>query len=88
MPVYEFHCPEGHEFEQRLPVDERNEPQTCSCGQPATRQMVSTIAWRFGRDGFLKGGRANLGVEGLGSIGRPKNALRFGPGATTGAKVQ
>lgn len=41
MPLYEYRCSNGHEFERSLPVAEYKAPQTCECGARGER-VIST----------------------------------------------
>lgn len=43
MPVYVYECPSGHRFEKVLKVKHYNDPQTCECGNQATRKTVPTM---------------------------------------------
>lgn len=40
MPIYEYLCPEGHQFDAFLPLARYDEPQMCQCGQWA-RKIIS-----------------------------------------------
>lgn len=40
MPVYEYRCPRGHQFERILPIREYLDPQDCACGQVATKVIL------------------------------------------------
>ena len=33
MPCYQYVCPNGHEFEKYLKMDDYKVPQTCECGE-------------------------------------------------------
>jgi len=39
MPVYEYECSCGKAFDRYLPVAKYLDPQTCECGQVATKVM-------------------------------------------------
>lgn len=39
MPLYEYKCPRGHEFDRHLPVADYKTPQTCECGAPGRRVL-------------------------------------------------
>ena len=40
MPIYEYRCPKCKKQKDIiLPVGERDNPQSCSCGEPMTRLM-------------------------------------------------
>jgi hypothetical protein len=39
--LYEFICPKGHILNRILPIDQRNDPITCPCGEKAERQIAS-----------------------------------------------
>ena len=41
MPMYQFRCTEGHTFDRLVPLAQFDEPQTCSCGAPASRVIVA-----------------------------------------------
>lgn len=41
MPIYEFLCQSGHKFDRVLRLAEYDTPQTCECGETATR-LIST----------------------------------------------
>ena len=57
MPNYWFHCPNGHEFEVNVPIDERNEPQYCDlCGEKGERQISVPGTVLKGDHWFNKGG--------------------------------
>lgn len=34
MPVYDFRCPEGHDYEVRCSIAARVDPHLCGCGLP------------------------------------------------------
>lgn len=41
MPMYEFHCPEGHTFDGFASISRRNEPKLCpECGAEAQREEI------------------------------------------------
>lgn len=39
MPIYEFKCLRGHDFDRFLRLAEYDRPQACACGSPAMRQI-------------------------------------------------
>ena len=41
MPMYQFRCTEGHVFDRLVPLAQFDEPQSCSCGAAASRQIVA-----------------------------------------------
>lgn len=41
MPTYEYRCGAGHKFDRVLRLSEYDTPQTCECGETATR-LIST----------------------------------------------
>jgi len=43
MPLYEFHCDNGHKFDLFLKIKDYNNPQTCDCGAKATRKITATM---------------------------------------------
>lgn len=43
MPLYEFHCDNGHKFDLFLKIKDYNSPQTCSCGAKAKRKITATM---------------------------------------------
>lgn len=50
MPLFVFHCPSGHEFEELLAGKEIPDEFTCpECGMPGKRQRVYVINWKWGR---------------------------------------
>lgn len=63
MPLYEFRCLKGHEFDRVLRLAAYDEPQTCSCGQPAMRLVSAAYVapdlpdYRSPVDGRLVSGR-------------------------------
>lgn len=40
MPVYEYRCARGHEFERILPVSDYQMPQVCDCGQAGQKVIL------------------------------------------------
>ena len=59
MPLYDFRCAEGHEFERAVPLAEFAAPQSCGCGAPSRRLLSAprvksdTTAPQMGADGKL-----------------------------------
>ena len=41
MPMYQFRCTAGHVFDRLVPLAQFDEPQSCSCGAAASRQIVA-----------------------------------------------
>lgn len=41
MPLYDYRCPNGHEFEAQQPVADRNQCG-CKCGESANLVVLST----------------------------------------------
>lgn len=39
MPTYGYQCECGYEREELLPIQERNQSQTCECGKVMQRKM-------------------------------------------------
>lgn len=39
MPIYDFHCETGHDFERIVPLSRFDERQTCKCGAWARRKV-------------------------------------------------
>lgn len=37
MPVYEYKCTKGHNFDRYLRLDDYEQPQTCDCGEASVR---------------------------------------------------
>ena len=37
MPIYDYRCPNGHEFDAVAPMSESGQPRTCRCGAVAGR---------------------------------------------------
>lgn len=37
MPLYDYRCPKGHEFDFVAPMSESSQPRTCPCGEVASR---------------------------------------------------
>lgn len=59
MPLYDYLCAEGHEFERAVPLAEYRAPQHCDCGEPAQRiisaprVLSDSIDPRLGADGKM-----------------------------------
>lgn len=43
MPLYEYVCSNGHEFERYLPVAEYKAPQQCECGKKGKRVISAPM---------------------------------------------
>jgi len=43
VPVYEYLCDAGHNFDRVLRLAEYDTPQTCECGAAATRQISASM---------------------------------------------
>lgn len=41
MPLYDYKCTCGEKFSRLLPLDRYKEPQVCSCGQVAEKQLAA-----------------------------------------------
>ena len=46
MPIYEYKCSCGTNFERYLPVDKYREPQQCECGNIAEKQISRLLMAR------------------------------------------
>jgi len=58
MPIYEFVCASGHEFEFFLVMDNRNEKTLCSCGLQGKR-IVSLFSAKVFKEQVIE----NLGDQ-------------------------
>ena len=54
MPMYTYQCEEcGEEFEELVPMDERDEPQECpECGTPTKRIGIELTSFVLKGDGW------------------------------------
>jgi len=43
MPLYEFLCEKGHKFDRFLKLKDYDQPQTCECNAPATKQLSAPM---------------------------------------------
>lgn len=43
MPLYDFRCGEGHEFDRLVPLAQFDEPQHCDCGAMAQRLVSAPM---------------------------------------------
>ena len=50
MPIYEYVCSCGAEFERHLPVEDYNEPQECECGLVAKRIISRPMLVKVSED--------------------------------------
>jgi len=41
MPIWDYHCPDGHTVEQVRSVATRDEERPCHCGKPLARVEIS-----------------------------------------------
>lgn len=59
MPLYDFKCGEGHNFERFVPLSDFASPQRCECGAPSQRLVSAPVVLsdviepRYGADGKL-----------------------------------
>lgn len=59
MPLYDFTCGAGHDFERFVPLARFDDAQTCECGEGARRQLSAPMVMsdcidpRMGADGRL-----------------------------------
>lgn|SRR3546814_14966 len=66
MPLYDFLCAEGHEFERAVKLADFDAPQSCGCGSIASRLVraprikVDQIAPCLGMDGKIHDSLASL----------------------------
>ena len=47
MPLYQYKCPDGHEFEALRSISSRDNAPCPTCGKDSQAQM-STCNWSFG----------------------------------------
>ena len=82
MPLYDYECPAGHQFEVFRSLSQLNGKQRCRCGQPATRLVCApavktdTIEPTRGPDGKLHTSLASYRASLLPS-GNPKGERYF-----------
>ena len=56
MPIYDYKCKCGKEFDKLLTIDKRNDEVKCECGKKANRNISTPTLI-----GFDKNGSSNKG---------------------------
>src|SRR3989344_4528759 len=65
MPLYEYQCPCGLKFDERVPLKDRTKAQTCpSCGKEAPPVVPSQVQGHFSKD-VTGPVPQNTGIQGL-----------------------
>ena len=71
LPVYEYRCKSGHEYEKTEGFDAPTEQSCAACGAPARRQ-ISMPAVIFKGSGFYSTDNRKSGIENGSSSSEPK----------------